>query len=57
MDEEKTEEELELETLEVETMLVEAGIEADPILSPDHFTSRQRAHEMKIVKFLVGGEF
>ena len=26
-------------------------------LSPDHFASRQRAHEMKVEKFLAGGEF
>lgn len=28
-----------------------------PILSPEHFTSRQLAHDMKVAKFLAGGEF
>jgi len=51
----KIEDELELETLEVETLMVEADTE--PVLSPDHFASRQRAHELKVEKFLAGGEF
>ena len=28
-----------------------------PILSPEHFTSRQLAHEIKVAKFLAGGEY
>ena len=26
-------------------------------LSPEHFASRQRAHDIKVQKFLAGGEF
>ena len=26
-------------------------------LSPEHFASRQRAHELKVQKFLAGGGF
>ena len=26
-------------------------------LSPEHYESRQRAHELKVAKFLAGGEF
>jgi len=28
-----------------------------PELSPEHFESRQRAHDLKVAKFLAGGEF
>lgn len=27
------------------------------VLSPEHFASRQRAHELKVAKFLAGGEY
>ena len=27
------------------------------VLSPEHYASRQRAHDMKVAKFLAGGEF
>ena len=27
------------------------------ILSPKHYESRQRAHDMKVAKFLSGGKF
>jgi len=60
MEDERTEEELELETLEVETLLVEAeGIRIEPtvVLSPEQIASRQRAHEIKVAKFLAGGEY
>ena len=60
MEEEGTKEELELETLEVETLLVEdEGIRVEPVvvLSPEQIASRQRAHEIKVAKFLAGGEF
>ena len=50
------EEELELETLEAETLMVEAEVVIVE-LSPDHFASRQRAHGIKVEKFLAGGEF
>ena len=49
----KTEEELELETLEVETRLVEAEI---PTMSPEGIASRERAHAIKVAKFLAGGK-
>ena len=47
---------IELETLEVETQLVEADMEV-PKLTPEQLASRQRAHEIKVEKFLAGGEF
>lgn len=58
MEDEKTEGELELETLEVETQVVEANLKESKMkLSPDHFASRQRTHDIKVAKFLAGGEF
>ena len=55
---EKTDEELELETLEVENDLVEPKPEAvKPSLDPEHFASRQRAHDLKVANFLSGGKF
>ena len=53
---EELEEELELETLEAETLMVEADMEV-PKLTPEQLASRQRAHEIKVEKFLAGGEF
>jgi len=52
----KSEEEMELETLEAETLIVEADMEV-PKLTPEQLASRQRAHEIKVEKFLAGGEF
>ena len=28
-----------------------------PTLTPEQIASRQRAHELKVIKFLAGGEF
>ena len=60
MEDEKTEEELELETLEVETLLVEADVEVKVkpkvVTTPEQIESRQRAHDIKVEKFLAGGK-
>ena len=59
VDEEPTDEELELETLEGETLLVEADVIAEPIKvlnSPEYIASRQRAHDIKVAKFVAGGK-
>ena len=54
----EAEEALELETLEVETQLVEAEVKVEPkrVLSPEQIASFQRAHEIKVAKFLAGGK-
>ena len=31
--------------------------QSKPVLDPDHFASRQRAHDIKVANFLAGGEF
>lgn len=51
---EENEEALELETLEVETRLVEVEVEVK--VDPEGIASRERAHAMKVVIFLAGGE-
>lgn len=58
MEDELTDEELELETLEVETLLVEADAGAQiSIFTPEQIASRKLAHDIKVAKFLAGGEF
>jgi len=49
------EEELELETLEGETQFVEGELEVE--FTPEQIASRQRAHDIKVARFLAGGEF
>lgn len=57
MKEDLTEEELELETLEVEGQVVEAEVKAKIIKpNPEQIASRQRAHDIKVAKFLTGGK-
>jgi len=57
-EEEKTEEELELETLEVENDVVEfIGVGGAFEPTPEWIASHQRTHDIKVAKFLAGGEY
>jgi len=59
MEEERTEDELELETMEVENDIVGADVPNTPavVLDPKQLASRKLAHEIKVARFLAGGEF
>ena len=36
---------------------ISAKAPSRPVLTPEQIASRQRAHEMKVAKFLAGGKF